>query len=237
MGDAYVRWMYRVRGKAFARAAKPIVRPGLRVLDIGSGTGFYITQWRRLGVASVDGSDLTDVAVTRLRRLFPGRTFERFELGAREVPLTGPYDVISAMDVLFHIVDDARYVAALEEIRGLLKPGGLVLFSENFADGVPDDQRMHHLTRSGSWIEEALVRAGFAQASRRPTFVLMNKPVASNSRLAKGWWRTVTRIVTRTRRGGALLGATLYPLEILLTRFLGTGPSTHIVVARRLPAS
>jgi SAM-dependent methyltransferase len=61
--------MYRIRREVFLREADAL---GLdprtaRVLDVGSGTGFYIRRWLELGVGSITGCDLTESAVDRLR--------------------------------------------------------------------------------------------------------------------------------------------------------------------------
>ncbi len=84
LGGALNGWMYRVRRRVFLREMRGrFPRPrDLRVLDIGSGTGFYIERWHELGAGSVAGSDLTEVAVANLRSRFPSGTFERFDVGA-----------------------------------------------------------------------------------------------------------------------------------------------------------
>ena len=56
------------------------------------------------------------------------------------------FDAVSAFDVLFHIVDDAAYGRAFQNIASLLKPGGWFLWSDNFLKANP---------RSGSPIRPA----------------------------------------------------------------------------------
>ena len=62
LGKQYNRWLYRTRKHVFIRQVRGL---GLdlsaqRVLDIGSGTGFYLDLWRGLGVKELTGSDLRD---------------------------------------------------------------------------------------------------------------------------------------------------------------------------------
>ena len=59
----------------------------LDVLDVGSGTGFYIDLWRRLGVRSVTGSDIAEKAVEELSARYPSNRFVRLDIGAEEDPL------------------------------------------------------------------------------------------------------------------------------------------------------
>lgn len=137
LGRNYNAWLYKVQKRVFRRVLGRF--PGLDVqlsscdiLDIGSGTGFYVDLWLQAGAGSVSGSDITSVAVGHLRKQYPGQDFRQLdisddvlEMGERQ------YDIISAFNVLFHIIDDDRYVASYRNIYNLLRPGGLLIFSEN----------------------------------------------------------------------------------------------------------
>src|SRR5581483_8288659 len=81
LSDAFVAWLYRIRAARFTRAVRPFARPGLRVLDIGSGGGFYIALWRQLGVTDVTASDLTQASLDAIARRFPGTSTVRFDAG------------------------------------------------------------------------------------------------------------------------------------------------------------
>jgi len=68
LGKHYNAWLYRVRRHIFLRHVCPlgIAWSTARVADIGSGTGFYVNLWRRLGVRSLVGIDFSPTAVARV---------------------------------------------------------------------------------------------------------------------------------------------------------------------------
>src|SRR5215217_7388946 len=83
LGRSFNAWMYRVRRRVFLQTVKPLLNDpaATDVLDIGSGTGFYVDRWHELGVRSLTGSDLTDTAMARLTDRYPGDRFVRFDAG------------------------------------------------------------------------------------------------------------------------------------------------------------
>lgn len=239
LGEAYNRWLYRVRRRVFLREARtlPIDWAHASVLDVGSGTGFYIQLWEELGVGSVAGADLTALAVSRLRQQFPGRDFFELDIGTTSaVQGLGPFEIVSAFDVLFHIVDDEKYWAAISNIYSLLRPGGWFLFSDQVLD--TSCKRMEHVvSRSRADLHEALSAAGFVDVRRRPVFILMNHPVNSRSGAQKFAWSALTYPVRKcrplTEPLGWALGAALYPPEIFLTRVLRVGFSIEMFTCRK----
>jgi SAM-dependent methyltransferase len=237
LGLGYNRWLYRVRSFTFRRilrAARLDLRAA-RVLDVGSGTGFYVAEWLRAGTERVTGSDLTDVATARLGGAFPGVEFVRFDVSDEPPFPSGAFDAISAFDVLFHIVDDARYESAVAHLASLLRDGGYLFCSENFVHG-RSVRLEHQVSRSLDAIEGLLSRAGFEIVLRRPMFVLMNAPLDSRSRILHRSWRTIRSLVSRHEALGSLVGALLFPVELLLVSALPEGPSTEIVVCRKVRA-
>jgi SAM-dependent methyltransferase len=231
LSAAYLTWMYRVRGAVFTRTVRPLARPGARVLDVGSGTGFYVECWRRLGVRSLTGSDMTAEAVGRLSARYPGIPFERWGAGAEGNPFGGRFDVISAMDVLFHIVDDDAYRRAVRDLARLLTPGGTLVLSENFLHG-GEVRSAHHVSRALPDVLAAIEAGGLRVVERRPMFVLMNEPVDGNGPVLRAWWSLVRRAARDEGRCSQLLGAGTYPLERLLVRVVREGPSTEIALCR-----
>ena len=95
-------------------------RENLRLLDVGCGTGSNLAAFS--GFALAAGIDMSVEALGFCRQ----RGIERVALSEVErLPFPdGAFDVITAMDMLEHTDDD---LAALAELRRVLKPGGLLL--------------------------------------------------------------------------------------------------------------
>jgi 2-polyprenyl-3-methyl-5-hydroxy-6-metoxy-1,4-benzoquinol methylase len=234
LGESFNRWSYAVRRVVFSRIVREVLsdRGSLRVLDVGSGTGFYLRAWQRLGVADVAGSDLTAAAVARLGARFPGMPVHQLDIGEEDAqPPGAPFDAISVIDVLYHIVDDDRYEQALRNCARLLKRGGTLILSENFVAARQPGQ--HQVSRTADVIEAILARADLVPVLMRPVFFLMNTPVDSASRLLRAWWKVAMKLASRNEAIGWALGAGLYPVEVALATFLRDGPSTKIMVCRR----
>jgi 2-polyprenyl-3-methyl-5-hydroxy-6-metoxy-1,4-benzoquinol methylase len=234
LGEAFNRWMYAVRKHVFRRAAGDSVGDpsNLRVLDVGSGTGFYLNAWRELGVRDLSGSDLTSTAVTRLRASFSDIPIHQLDIGADPEKLPSErYDVISIMDVMYHVVDDRRYAQALHNLSRLLKPGGQLIFSENCI--MQRKAGIHQVSRSRDEIESALRNAHLVTILQRPMFFLMNSPIDSDSRVLRRWWSTVVRLSARNEMLGWSLGAAVFPVELALVRFASSGPSSKIIICRQ----
>jgi SAM-dependent methyltransferase len=237
LGAGLNAWMFRVRHVVFLREVGAAIAslPSLSVLDVGSGTGVYVDWWRQLGVASITGSDIAQVAVDRLRARYPGSSFVRFAIG-EQVPaeLRGRrFGAISAMDVLFHVLDDDAYRQAFATLFALLEPGGLLVFTENFLHDEELSAR-HQRSRTLEEIEHVVRDAGFAILRRRPLFYLMNAPLDTRSRFHRAWWRALAGVASRSGTVGGWLGALLYRPELALIARLREGPSTEIMLCRRL---
>lgn len=233
LGLPYNRWLYRLRHACFQRIVRSVRRDWDRaeVLDIGSGTGFYVAEWRRLR-ASVTGSDLTRVAVKNLSRAFPENRFVQFDV-TKDAPFEPEsFDAISAIDMLFHIVDDDAYEAAFGNVASLLKAGGYFFLSENFLHG-KTVRGTNQVSRSVDDVERALTSSGLELVVRRPMFVLMNAPIDSTSPLLLAYWRKLTSGLSRFPGAGGVVGASLYPLERLLVSTCKEGPSTEFAVCRK----
>ncbi len=216
LGRRYNEWMYRVRGEVFDRVAGGLAPSwrGRAVLDVGAGTGFYVDRWRRLG-ARVTGLDLTAVAVAELARAFPDTRFVQGDIGGppEAIPLPrGEFAAASAMDVLFHIVDDAAYAQAFGNLAALLAPGGWLLWSDNFLRHEVERVR-HQASRPLAESMRCVEAAGFEVVERVPMFVLMNYPADTRSRLARWAWTALAAPAALAEPLGWALGAALYPRE------------------------
>jgi SAM-dependent methyltransferase len=233
-GEAYNAWLYRLRRRLFRSHVAPLVEPGWSVLDVASGTGFHLELWREAGAAATIGSDVSETAVRRLRRRFPGARIERFDISGTDDRLpTGGFDAVSAFDVLFHLIDDAAYGHAVSNLARLVRPGGTLVVSENFRREGPRRFAAVQVNREEGEILEAFGGAGFELLERHPMFVLMNAPACGGHPLLHAWWQRAHRLLTTRPRSGRLLGPALYPLELVSLAAVRRAPSTELAIFRR----
>ncbi len=102
---------------------------GKRVLDVGCGGGILSEAMARLG-ARVTGIDLSEkpLRVAQLH-LLESRLEVDYEMKSAEEcaeSFAGAFDVVTCMELLEHVPEPARTVAACAK---LAKPGGRVFFS------------------------------------------------------------------------------------------------------------
>jgi SAM-dependent methyltransferase len=208
-------------------------------LDVGCGTGFYVGLWKeQIGVRHITGIDITNIAIENLKGKFPDAEFYRADISSDEdiAPLirTKEFDVVSAFDTLFHIVDDNRYDKAIKNIHSMLKPNGIFVFSDNFIHG-PAIRSNYQVSRSLLHIEKTLFDSGFKIIQRRPMFVLMNNPVDTARRTSKRMWRGLSLLLQKNGDAvGSTVGCFLYPLELILVSLLKETASTEIMICRKV---
>ena len=233
--ERFNAWMYRIRRRVFSREVRRAfgLRNDVSVLDIGSGTGFYLDCWHELGFARVTGSDLTEVAVTNLRQRNPSDRIVPFDVGDAHHPFGDErFGAVSMMDVVFHIVDDERFERAFTTAFDLLEPGGVLFFTENFLKSTTI-RLPHQVSRPMREVTRAVTDAGLEIVRRTPVFCLMNAPLDSDSRVLRRSWRVVQGAASRRPWAADAVGALLYPVELALVSMLSEGPSTELMVCRR----
>jgi 2-polyprenyl-3-methyl-5-hydroxy-6-metoxy-1,4-benzoquinol methylase len=100
--------------------------PGLRVLEIGCGTGIFTETFATSGahVVAIDVSEEL-IAIARARAL-PAERVEFRCIAFEELHSTAGFDAIVGSSVLHHL----NLETALPVIRSLLKPGGAIAFAE-----------------------------------------------------------------------------------------------------------
>lgn len=108
-----------------------------RVLDIGSGGGHWIDFYRGLGAGACVGVDISEFAVASLRKRFEGCADVSFHHGdiadlTSDTIGKEPFDIVNAIGVLFHLVDDAQFRRAVDRLTDALRPGGLLIVGGAF---------------------------------------------------------------------------------------------------------
>ncbi len=233
---SYNNWLYRVRASAFRHVLRQLQGDPTdwSILDVGSGTGFYIDQWTKRRPSGLTGADITATAVRNLSSRFPESTFMQCDIGSDLPEALQPetLDVITAYDVLFHIVEAGPYARAMGNFSRLLKPGGYLIFSDNLVSAGRNHDT-HQISRTEDDIRDLLRQNGFTVEKVVPMFVFMNDPVRSRSRIMRALFNRIYRLAARGEICGQIVGAMLYPIEIAGLRLLSRGPSTEIFICRR----
>ena len=160
---SFNRWIYLLRRTIFRRALAVTglaSTPGARVLDVGTGVGFYVLPWNAVGVHDVTGVDISPSAVNRLRDRFPDARFEVADAADGLRHVGEGFDAVSMFDVVYHVMDDDRYREVFAGIYEVLAPGGWLLFSENFIHARSRHGR-HFVARSIEETQSAVTDAGF----------------------------------------------------------------------------
>lgn len=169
---AYNRACYELRLEVLERAlrAAAVDPRDRRVLDVGCGTGFF-TAWYLGRGAQVTGVDIAPTSVERLRARFPAARFVLADVS--EAALEGSFDVVNAFDVLYHIVDDGRWEAAVRRLGEAVTPGGTLLVTDTFArlGAIAEHNRMRPLAE----YRRVLEPLGFEFVRVWPTHVLLNR--------------------------------------------------------------
>lgn len=239
-GKSYNEWMYKIRKYIFNKYVKKIdVIPNeLSVLDIGSGTGFYIDRWKEYGAKDITGSDLTNVAVNKLTEKYMDVSFVEMDVSeVSSIAIEGKkFNVISAFDVLFHIVDDKKFEQAIKNINNLLKPNGYFILSDNFIHS-ETTRGIHHVNRSLKDFKEVLEKEGFEILIRKPSFYFLNAPVEADTKWLRKIWNFLSNIICRGDFYGNIIGAIVFSIDFLILQFINEGPSTEFMICRKIKIS
>lgn len=223
-------WLYQNGARNLDRfLARHLLQRPLTVYDVGAGTGYWIEYWIRRG-AQVDGSDLVDTAVRRLSGRFPG-DFTVLDISA-ERP-AAQYELVSCMNVLLHIIDDAAFERALEHLAEAVAPGGALLIADTIAarEWAGTTSRARALDR----YVVPLAAAGLQFRASAGTSVIGANPIERSARLHplwRLWWGGTSRIVRRSRLASRLVGRLIYAVDPILLRF-GLEPAGKFALFER----
>jgi SAM-dependent methyltransferase len=163
----------------------------LRLLDVGGATSLVTREMAVLGDVTVVEPEASCVAL-----LAQEPRVRAVQGGLPGLPVSGPFDVITLLDVLEHLDDD---LGGLRELRSLLRPGGLLLLT------VPayrwlwseHDVVLHHRRRYTRTQLIEVLRAAELEVLRSSYYTSLLLPLMAAQRL-KG--RLATRAARATDR-------------------------------------
>jgi len=133
--ENYQRYLYRLKKIAIHRLLKPwqFKLHGGRVLNVGCGWGYFEPVFAEYGATDIMGIDFVESSIRELQLKQP-----QFEY--HQVDITQPlpdhlhrrtFDCVTAIDMLYHIVDHEKFNRALGNLCSLCNPnGGLLLWTD-----------------------------------------------------------------------------------------------------------
>lgn len=150
------RWPSEAALRAISALIPPAARGGAAALDAGCGSGRHALALAELGFGRVIATD-ADPQMTELARaaaLGSGATLETHVAPLDQQPLPdGTIDLALSWGTLFQLGGRAAAVAALRELRRIIRPGGVVI-----ADWRTDDDSLR--TFASDVVEPGTIRLG-----------------------------------------------------------------------------
>jgi 2-polyprenyl-3-methyl-5-hydroxy-6-metoxy-1,4-benzoquinol methylase len=244
LGEGFNRIAYGRRRAALHELLDRASVPGGAVcLEGACGVGAYAEVWKHRGVSRWMGVDISREAIADLKRRYPQDQFAVLDMtsptwGDLETdPGTGSCDVVTGIDVLYHLTDDAAFTAALTNLSRFVRVGGCLVVSDIFPDEVV--QAAPHVRRRPiASYEAALGPLGFQLAGREPVFGVMGDSVRRNG-LADAavfqTWRVCQKIVRssppRARKlVGAFIASIMLPVDAAV-RWAGLAAGSNLELA------
>lgn len=141
-----------IRNNAYDQALRRAVKPGMRVLDIGTGTGLLAMMAARAGAAKVFACEAVPATAAGARQIIQGnRLAEQVQVIVKrsfdldmERDLGGPVDLIVS-EIIDNDIISAGTLDILEDAQRLLKPGGRMLPPRMQVQvGLVEDTKFHN---------------------------------------------------------------------------------------------
>ena len=237
LGAAYNRWIYQRRVDVLNSLRNEAIRVdrGVRVLDLGCGSGFYESYWQSRGVMHLTGVDISAQNVATLREAYPDYRFVESDLTESTTSIEGQQDVVTLFDVLYHIVDDAAACRVLGFCFVHLAKNGRLLIHEQL---VKRDYslREHVKFRGRDHFVDMLHSQGLEIEQEIPLFVLLVPPVYGNrplDLLIAGVYYAAGLVFRAIPSAGSLAGRMAYAIDARLMKRGILTPNNSLYIVRR----
>lgn len=237
------KWLYRVRRYVLLNVLSTLKIPlnNMSVLEIGPGSGFYVDIWKSLGVKKLAGIEITKTATTKLRESYPEYEFIQGDISRPELQklINGSYNVVTCFDVLFHITNDSDFENALKNVAAALKRNGYLFITDLFPYN-REFSGYHQKSRQLKCYLEFLNQQGIELIKKVPVFFLMHPPVKTKNKLLNYWWGGLMKgfglfsFLGLQEIFGFCAGAVLYPVEVFFLKRIKQGPSTELIVCKKV---
>jgi ubiquinone/menaquinone biosynthesis C-methylase UbiE len=240
LGRIYNSWLYKARFQALRQILRSsgIGVTGSSVVELGVGSGAWIPFWQSYKPASLTGVDITSTSVKTLAARYPQFEFVQSDLGVPLPLMQHHFDIVTAFDVLFHIVSDASFSQAIANMGTLAKVNGWIIIGDSFC-AQPWGPYYHEYHRSYEHYVRELQMAGLTLVHIQPVFFTMTTTVCPNHKALDSLTRLslwcVSKIAARRSLEplNHIWGLSLYLVDSLLAQVCKDGPSLKLLIARK----
>lgn len=222
----YDRWYYRAHGRALSRALRQagVAIVGRRILDVGDGTGYWLSWYGRRGAGLLTALETRPAVGERIRAIVPDARVVEGEVSKVKLR-AGWFDVVNMLGAACRIVDPEAFERALLNLARATVSGGCLVLSD--ALGALElrpapDVRLRPL----SMYAERLPHLGFRIEVVEPVVTLLDGGL---TRSAPAGMASIARGIEKS------MGGALYLLDGLPV--LGRWAHTRLLVARKLPGA
>jgi SAM-dependent methyltransferase len=240
MGEHFNWYLYKLKNRVMNRTLKKLhlSTKNKTILDVGSGTGFWINYYLKRGIKYIYGCDISSTAVRNLKTIYSKYdnvfVFEA-DFGSRSIPFDMKFDIVNAMDVAYHIVDDDDFNAFIDNISRCLRSKGYVFLTDAFPERPRGTRHLHVKNRTLNEYNERMKRNGIKIIMVSPIYCFLQPPTDEKplSTLIKLLYR-ISQPLYRRKRLGMLYLSALYVLDSILTTFQNLGFSMKLLVGRKI---
>ncbi|MCH8165897.1 MAG: class I SAM-dependent methyltransferase [Planctomycetes bacterium] len=242
----YNSYAYRSRLRGLKKALEGVDLGRMKVFEAAFGEGFYLAYWQSQRVPVVAGMDISEAATGAAKAKFPQYDLRCGDLSCKsDFADFGCFDVVTAIDVLYHIVTDEPRERALRNLLSMVEAEGVFVFSDKFPREGSYQRFSHVRRRSLSMWERVLSDAGFSILRLLPVFVLMDDPIECGEHpwlgfLSMQQWRVGTKLLRATQdfpRLQSVLGFSYATIQCLperaLLAMLKRTPNLELAVCSR----
>jgi hypothetical protein len=153
--------------------------------------------------------------------------------------------VVTALDVLYHVVDDRAWAATLENLLTLVDSRGVFITTEKFPRSGVAQKYPHVRRRPLRMWQEVLAGRGFEVRRIVPVFLFMDDPIVDGERpwlgrLAAIQWKVLTEPIKALKSVPAIQGgfatavaAAQWIPERLAMSLLARTPNLEMLVCSR----
>lgn len=235
-----------VRTEAFQRAIQTVVKPGDRVIDVGTGSGVLAMFAAMAGAEESYGLEVTKMADWAARLAAAnGLDAVRIVQGdAGSFAAPGQADVIMGEYIGYTFLDEWRHFTAFTQVRDRnLKPGGSVIpRAARLLVSAVDSRQLYFERGYGFWeapaygLDFSLVRASEVASPRRYIVTAQNNALVSTAEIASFDFLTATvedyfftsECVLPYAAAGSFHGVLAhFDLDLAPGEILATGPAAR----------